>query len=320
MAILITGGAGFIGSYVNKLMTEKGYLCVILDDLSRGQKDSALKSPFFKGDIADTSLVKKIVTDFNVKAVMHFAAFTNVKESVDHPEKYYLNNVSKTLTLLTTLKNLAVKKFVFSSSAAVYGIPCKDTIDENHPLSPINPYGESKLMCERILKDFDRAYDFKSVSLRYFNVAGGDPEGILKMHHGNQSNLIPKALISLIDQYSISVFGTDWPTKDGSGIRDYIHIHDIATAHILALEQLLEGGNSKIYNLGNGNGYSVLEVLSAIEHVTKKKLQIDIAARREGDPPILVANAEKAQAELGWKPDYGTINKMIEDAWFSIRS
>lgn len=319
MTILITGGAGFVGSYVNKLMTQKGYRCVVLDDLSRGDARSVWKSPLIQGDIANSDLVKKIINDFDVKAVMHFAANINVKESVDDPSKYYFNNVSGTLALIGALREANVNKFVFSSSAAVYGIPREETLNEEHPTYPINPYGQTKLIVEGILKDFDRAYGFKHMILRYFNAAGGDPEHLVKIYNRDHSNLIPKVLCTLLEENpSISVFGLDWPTKDGSGIRDYIHIHDLASAHILALEKLLSGADSSVYNLGNGRGYSVLEVLAAIESVTKRKLHIEKAPRREGDPPILVADSNKALHELGWKPDYISIDKMVEDAWIAI--
>ncbi|CRX38534.1 UDP-glucose 4-epimerase GalE [Estrella lausannensis] len=319
MAVLITGGAGFIGSYVNRLLTKNGYYCVVLDDLSHGDPRSVIDSPFFKGDISDKELIAKIVTKFNIQSAMHFAAHINVRESVDNPSKYYANNVCKTLALLTHLKDLSVKKIVFSSSAAVYGIPQEERITESHPLAPINPYGESKLICEKILKDFSKAYDFRYISLRYFNAAGGDPEGVIKIHMRDQSNLIPRALSALLDgNGEIPVFGTDWPTKDGSGVRDYIHIHDLASAHMLALAKLQEGCPSAIYNLGNGSGYSVLEVLSSVEKITGKTLNRKFLERREGDPPVLVADATKAKRELQWAPVYLSIDKMVQDAWSAL--
>lgn len=320
MAVLITGGAGFIGSYVNRLLSKNGYRCVVLDDLSHGDPRSVLDSPFFQGDISDEALVTKIVKEYDIESVMHFAAHIDVKESVDDPAKYYSNNVCKTLSLLRTLKKLSVNKFVFSSSAAVYGMPHEERITEAHPLAPINPYGESKLICEKILRDFSNAYNFRYISLRYFNAAGGDPEGIVKIHLRDQSNLIPKALCTLLTKgKEIPVFGTDWPTKDGSGVRDYIHIHDLATAHMLALQKLQAGGQSAVYNLGNGSGFSVLEVLSSIESVTQRKLNIVYKGRRAGDPPILVADASKAKKELLWKPSYSSIDKMVEDAWSAFK-
>jgi len=310
MTILITGGAGFIGSYVNQLLNKKGFKTVVLDDFSYGIVQC---DPFILGDIADTLLVKKIIHDFDVKAVMHFAAHITVKESVLNPAKYYFNNVAKTVAFLSALQEMGVDKCVFSSSAAVYGTPLQEKIDEWHPLSPINPYGHSKLMCEQVFQDFDLAYNMKYISLRYFNACGGDPSHVLKPRY-NFSHLIPRAL----EGDKISVFGTDWGTRDGSGIRDYIHVHDLATAHILSLERLLSDGPSNIYNLGTGIGYSVFEVLSAVESVTNRKLQIQIGERRPGDPPILVADSRKAQKELGWEPLFPSINKMIEDAWATI--
>lgn len=321
MAVLITGGAGFIGSYVNRLLTLNGHQCVVIDDLSHGDPRSVIGSPFFQGDISDKALITKIVKEFNIQSVMHFAAHINVRESVENPSKYYMNNVCKTLAFLTNLEDLSVNKFVFSSSAAVYGIPKEARISESHPLAPINPYGESKLICEKILKDFSKAYDFRYISLRYFNAAGGDPEGMVKIYTRDQSNLIPRALCALTDNNGdIPVFGTDWPTKDGSGVRDYIHIHDLASAHMLALVKLQSGCESAIYNLGNGSGYSVLEVLSSVEKITGKKLNRQFLKRRDGDPPVLVADATKAKRELHWAPVYSSIDKMVQDAWSAFSS
>lgn len=317
--ILVTGGAGFIGSQVNLQLHRAGYSTVVLDNLSRGNRKAVIKGHFIQGDIGDTHLLKQIFRDYSIQVVMHFSAFIDVGESVNDPLKYYENNVAKTLKLLEAMIECHVKKFIFSSTAAIFGTPIELPIKESHPTHPINPYGRSKLMIEHILQDFDRAYDLKSCSLRYFNAAGGDPEGELKNYKTSENNLIPLALRSLKDpQKSVTLFGTDYPTKDGTCVRDYIHIYDLANAHIAGMQKLLEGSPSCQYNLGNGRGFTVREVLNTIEKVTGKPLNIVEGQRRPGDPPELIANALKAHRELPWTPRYPDLTSMVAHAWKAL--
>lgn len=314
--ILVVGGAGYIGSMVNKRLHQAGYRTVVLDNLSTGSKNCVLYGTFVEGDMGDAKLLDQIFSSHQIDAVMHFAALINVGESVAHPAKYYANNVCKTLALLEAMLRHQIRTFLFSSSAAIFGIPQTPKITEEHPCYPINPYGESKLMVERILKDFDRAYGLRFSCLRYFNAAGGDPEGEIRCVHTQESNLIPRLLKNLLKgDNRISVFGTDYPTPDGTCIRDYIHIADLADAHLAALKQLLAGGASTYYNLGNGQGFSVREVIAAAAEVTQRPIASIDAARREGDPPILVADASKARRELGWQPQRPSLQAMIADAW-----
>ncbi len=317
--VLIVGGAGFIGSMVNKTLNEAGYRTVVLDNLSTGNRKAVTRGTFVEGDIGDPIVLKKIFKEHAVDAVMHFAALIDVGESVKDPLKYYKNNVSNTVQLLQTMLEYGVKTFIFSSSAAVYGAPLEKKIKETRPCRPLNPYGESKLMVEYILRDCNLAYGLKYSSLRYFNAAGGDPSGEIKNFKIKESNLIPLALRSLINpQGSLTIFGTDYPTPDGTCIRDYIHVYDLATAHLLAMEQLFSGNDSTIYNLGNGCGYSVKEVTNAVEKVTGKKLNLLQGERRAGDPSILVADSKKAERELGWTQRFSSLDKMIDDAWKAL--
>jgi UDP-glucose 4-epimerase len=301
-SILVTGGAGFIGSYVTKLLLEKGYHTIVLDNLSKGKKEHLLGGEFIEGDLADRSLLNKIFKN-KIEAVLHFAAFTDVGQSVSEPELYHENNVEKTRILLEEAKKQGVSRFIFSSSAAVYGNPLQDLITEDHPTSPINPYGATKLTIEKELGP-------DAVSLRYFNAAGGDPEGKLLYRHQRPTNLIPIILQGLMENRPFTLFGKDYPTPDGTCVRDYIHIHDLASAHVLAL--ISKGG---VYNLGNGRGYSVLEVVSAVEKITGIKVNLQQGPRRAGDPPYLVASSAKAKKELGWKPIYSSLEEMVEHAW-----
>ena len=319
--ILVTGGAGFIGSQVNKQLHQAGYSTVILDNLSCGNRESVIKGHFIQGDIDDGLLLKKIFRDFPIDIVMHFAAFLDVGESVKSPLKYYENNVAKTLKLLEAMLESNVKKLIFSSSAAIFGYPLEVPLKESHPTQPINPYGSSKLMVEKILQDFDSAYDLKSCSLRYFNAAGGDPDGEIKNYKMQDSNLIPLALRSLKESNrSLTVFGTDYPTQDGTCVRDYIHIYDLAEAHIAAMQHLLAGNPSSQYNLGNGQGFSVREVLNTIEKVTGKSLPIIEGERRPGDAPVLIADASKAHRELQWKPQFPDLPIIVEHAWKALHN
>lgn len=313
--ILIVGGAGFIGSHVNKMLHCKGYQTIILDNLSRGHRAAVPYGTLIEGDLADPVVLRHIFETYSIQAVMHFAAFIDVGESVQSPAKYYLNNVANTLNLLTTMLQYQVKILIFSSSAAIFGQPLEPFIKEDHPCQPINPYGESKWMIEKILRDFGSAYDLRFCCLRYFNAAGGDPEGEIKNYQIHTSNLIPRILLNLKrKENSVTIYGTDYSTLDGTCIRDYIHIEDLGNAHIAALEQLLKGGVSNFYNLGNGKGFSVREVVSAIQDVLNKKINIIESARRPGDPPVLLADSNKATHQLNWRPRY-LLQEMIEHAW-----
>lgn len=316
--ILIVGGAGFIGSHVNKMVQHAGYQTLVFDNLSRSDPSTLLGSPFIQGDINDTQSLDMIFKHHSFDAVMHFAALIDVGESVRNPALYYQNNVSGTLNLLQAMLRHGVKKLIFSSTAAIYGNPQTSMIDENHPCRPINPYGYSKWMVELILRDFDQAYGLKSCCLRYFNAAGGDPEGKIKSYQIHTSNLIPLALKSIKTGSDVTIFGTDYPTPDGTCIRDYIHIEDLGAAHILGMKKLLDGSPSCVYNLGNGHGYSVKEVIHTAEYVTGQTIHVHEGIRRQGDPAVLVANAQKAMDELGWHPQYTSLETIIRDAWKAL--
>lgn len=310
--ILITGGAGFIGSHIVKMLQRKGYQPIVIDNLSRGNIQTLSKETlFFEGSVGNQELLNYLFKLYPIKAVMHFAAFIDVGESVQKPTNYYQNNVVETLELLNVMIKHDIKNFIFSSSAAVYGLPSSPLIDETHPCLPINPYGHTKLMIEMILKDFDTAYGMKFYSLRYFNAAGGDPEGEIPFCQPHLTNLIPLILRNLASNSSTTIYGDDYLTKDGTCIRDYVHIDDLGRAHILAMEQLLGGAPSKIYNLGNGQGYSVKEVIHSVEKVIQQPIPVIHGPKRAGDPPILVANSKKVQKELGWIPFYPDIDSMI---------
>ena len=318
--VLVVGGAGFIGSHVNKMLHQAGYKTLVLDNLSTGSQQAVLYGNFIKGDLADGDLLEQIFKKNSIDAVMHFAAHIDVGESIINPLKYYQNNVCNTLNLLKIILKFGPMPFIFSSSAAVYGIPEIPQLDESHPTHPINPYGETKLMVEKMLQGLGSAHPFKFCSLRYFNAAGGDPEEKLKNYKLKESNLIPLALRTLLNsEESLTINGLDYATPDGTCIRDYIHIWDLGAAHILAMEALFNGKESSIYNLGNGQGFSVKEVIKAIESVTKKKLKVKEGPRRPGDPPFLVAVADKAVKELKWKPQYPQLETMIQHAWAAMK-
>jgi UDP-glucose 4-epimerase len=317
--VLVVGGAGFIGSHVNKMLQKRGYETIILDNLSSGDPKTVLAGQFIEGDMANRSLLEKIFTKQRIEAVMHFGALTDVGESVLNPSIYYMNNVVNTLLLLEMMRKHNIKYFIFSSSAAIFGNPQEKYINETHPKVPINPYGQSKLMIETILQDFEKAYGLKFACLRYFNAAGGDPEGEIKNYKKKETNLIPIILKSLKNGTGkITIFGTDYNTPDGTCIRDYIHIDDLGSAHLKAMEKLFEGSSSLRYNLGNGKGFSVKEVIAAVEKTTGKKIIISEGRRRLGDPAFLLANSEKAFKEIGWKPQYPDLETMIEHAWKAI--
>jgi len=320
--ILVVGGAGYIGSQVNKMLHQAQYRTVVLDNLSTGNRQAVKEGIFIEGDMANSALLDQIFSEHQIDAVMHFAAFINVGESVLEPFKYYKNNVFNTINLLEAMRRHAVKIVIFSSTAAVYGNPpngpAKQLV-ETLPCHPVNPYGETKLIVEKILREGEYAYGFKSSCLRYFNAAGGDPEGEIKNYQTTSSNLIPLVLKSLkTPSGQLTIFGTDYPTADGTCIRDYVHIYDLGLAHILAMEKLFEGAPTSCYNLGNGNGFSVREVIAAAEKVTGLKVNCVEGARRPGDPSFLVADTNKARRELGWRPRYPALETMIEDAWRAL--
>ncbi|MHC5909722.1 MAG: UDP-glucose 4-epimerase GalE [Nostoc sp.] len=317
--ILVTGGAGYIGSHTVLALKQAGYNVVILDNLVYGHRDlveRVLQVELIVGDTGDRALLDRLFKTHDIAAVMHFSAYAYVGESVTDPAKYYNNNVLGTLTLLEAMLTASVKKFVFSSTCATYGVPEFVPIPENHPQNPINPYGATKLMVERILSDFDVAYGLQSVRFRYFNAAGANPNGLLGEDHNPETHLIPLVLMTALGKRkSISIFGTDYPTPDGTCIRDYIHVNDLADAHILGLEYLLKGRDSEVFNLGNGSGFSVKEVITAAEEVTGISIPVEERDRRPGDPPILIGTSEKARTILGWKPKYPSIQDIVAHAW-----
>ncbi|PHR24075.1 MAG: UDP-glucose 4-epimerase GalE [Desulfotalea sp.] len=314
--ILVVGGAGYIGSHMCKYLHEKGLQPIVLDNLSYGHRQAVQWGPFYEGDLADRSLLKKIFARHTIEAVMHFAAFCYVGESVEAPLKYYQNNVSAPLTLLTEMVEHNILNFIFSSTCATYGEPEQLPLLEDFPQNPINPYGRSKLMMEHILDDLDLANKMKSVCLRYFNAAGADPEGKIGEAHNPETHLIPLVLQTAMGQRDeLKIFGSDYPTTDGTCIRDYIHIQDLAQAHHLCLTHLLAGGESRKYNLGNGNGYSILDVIKTAEIVSKKKIAYSYAPRRPGDPAALVGSAALITQELGWKPKFNSLESILSTAW-----
>ncbi|MER3432919.1 MAG: UDP-glucose 4-epimerase GalE [Leptolyngbya sp. ERB_1_1] len=317
--VLVTGGAGYIGSHAVLALQKAGYEVVVFDNLVYGHRDiveSALKVELIEGDTNDRELLDRVFASRPFSAVMHFAAYAYVGESVSQPDKYYRNNVTGTLTLLEAMVAAGIKKFVFSSTCATYGVPKAVPIPEDHPQDPINPYGATKLMVERILSDFDQAYDFKFVAFRYFNAAGADPEGRLGEDHQPETHLIPLVLMAALGKRdSISILGTDYPTPDGTCIRDYIHVTDLAEAHVLGLDYLLKGGDSQRFNLGNGSGFSVREVIEMARKVTGRSIAAIECDRRPGDPPALVGSAEKARSLLGWNPQYADLEKILTHAW-----
>ena len=316
MAVLICGGAGYIGSHANKLLSQKGYETVVFDNLVYGHREAVKWGKFIKGDLKNAEEIDAVFEKYPIDAVMHFAAYAYVGESVVEPEKYYVNNVANTLNLLHAMREHGCNKIIFSSTCATYGEPEKVPITEDMTQKPVNPYGASKFMVERILKDYGNAYGLKYIALRYFNAAGADPEGEIGEEHNPETHLIPLVLDAASGKRTdIKVFGTDYPTRDGSCIRDYIHVTDLASAHLLALEYLDNGGESGCFNLGNEQGTSVLEVIEAVRKVTGKDFKVTRTDRRPGDPATLVGSSEKAKQVLGWRPEYGDIETIVEHAW-----
>ncbi len=314
--ILVVGGAGYIGSHMVKKLQAQQYRVIVLDNLSAGFVDAVIGGELLVGDLADKKALQQLFQEQQIDAVMHFAAHIQVGESNQRPDKYYDNNVVRTLNLLNAMVEAGVKRFIFSSTAAIFGEPQYVPIDEKHPQQPINTYGRTKLMLEHILQDYDRAFGLKSVCLRYFNAAGADPDGQLGERHDPETHLIPLVLQAAAGRRpAITVFGQDYDTPDGTCIRDYIHINDLCQAHLLALEQLLNGADSAAYNLGNGEGFSVKQVIDVAEEVTGLKIPVQMGERREGDPARLVADAQQARQALGWKPQYAELKTIIAHAW-----
>lgn len=315
MAILVCGGAGYIGSHVCKLMAKKGYEVIVYDNLSHGYRDNVKWGKFILGDVIDATQLDLVFTKYKIDAVMHFCAFIEVGESVVEPEKYFRNNLKGTFTLLEAMRRNNVNKLIFSSTAAVYGMPEKIPIEEDDRKIQINPYGKSKWMIEQILEDYDTAYGFKSIRFRYFNAAGCDPDKETGEAHVPETHLIPLILDAAIGKReSIKVFGTDYDTKDGTAVRDYVHVNDLADAHIRGLEHLLNGGNTDYFNLGSGDGFSVKEMIAMVKKVTGKDFKVVEVERRAGDPPYLIAKSDKAKAKLGWKIQY-SLEDIIRTAW-----
>jgi UDP-glucose 4-epimerase len=316
LKILVTGGAGYIGSYVVKQLGERGYDVLTIDNLSTGHKEAVLYGKLEVIDLADKKRLKKVIKDFKPDAVMHFAASIEVAESVKKPLKYYRNNTANTLNLLEVLNEEGINNFIFSSTAAVYGEPGEVPVKETHPLNPINPYGQSKTFVEKVLKDLSIANkDFKYVSLRYFNVAGADPEGRIGQSYQNATHLITRALKTAKGEYEkLYIFGTDYPTPDGTAIRDYIHVDDLAEAHLLALDYIMKVGESDVFNVGYGHGYSVKEVVETVKKVTGIDFPVVETGRREGDPAVLVADSSKLREKLGWNLKYDNLEFIIKTA------
>lgn len=315
--ILVTGGAGYIGSHVVRDLGEQGYKPIVYDNLSTGNKDFVLYGDFIKGDLKDTNLITKVIKKYKIKSVIHFAAHIVVEESVNNPIKYYNNNFINSLNLIKSCIENGVENFVFSSSAAVYGIPEEFPVKENSQLNPVNPYGRSKMFTEILLEDISYIYkNFNYIVLRYFNVAGADKKSRIGQKYENPTHLITLALKTALGEYeSLNIFGTDYNTPDGTAIRDYIHIDDLSNAHILCLNHLKKERKSEVFNCGYGKGYSVLEVLNTVKKVTKVNFKVVNSKRREGDPPILIADSNLIKDELGWSPKYNDLEFIINSAW-----
>jgi UDP-glucose 4-epimerase len=315
MKVLVCGGAGYIGSNMTAMLAAEGFEPVVFDNISTGHRSAVGQAEFVKGDLADYELLVDTLGKYKIEAVMHFAAFIEVGESVQAPLKYYYNNVCCTQNLLKAMEDAGVDKFVFSSTAAVYGIPKQVPVTEDSPKQPINPYGETKLAVERMCHHQSRAGKLRYATLRYFNACGAGANGSLGEDHRPESHLIPLIIKAAMGKNSeVKIYGTDYPTPDGTCIRDYIHIEDLCRAHLLALEKL-NRSSELIYNLGNGKGYSVREVIDTVKQVCGKDFKVVETSRRPGDPPVLTSDATKAKKELGWKPQYPELEKIIATAW-----
>ena len=313
--ILVTGGAGYIGSHTRYFLEKSGHSVAVVDDLSRGFPQAVPAGALHAIDTRDTKKLSALLRQEHIEAVIHFAAYISVGESTERPELYFSNNVCGSLSLFEAMLEANVRRLVFSSTAAAYGIPAKVPIPEDEPYAPINPYGESKVMVEKILEWLDRYREFRSIRLRYFNACGAEPESGLGERHDPETHLIPLMLRAIQTGKAVTLFGDDYPTPDGTCIRDYIHVSDLAQAHIAAIEHLLRGGKSDVFNVGTGVGQSVKQVLAAVEKVTGTKVPHTIGPRREGDPPSLVADSRKLQSSLGWHPQRADLERIVADAW-----
>jgi UDP-glucose-4-epimerase GalE len=313
--VLVTGGAGYIGSHTTHLLLKHGHNVTVIDNLSRGHRHNVAPERLREIDLEDTDAVAHILVSEHIQAVVHFAAYIAVGESTKFPELYFTNNVSGSVSLLTAMCRVGTSRLVFSSTAAVYGMPDRVPITEDMPFAPVNPYGESKVMVEKVLGWMDQYRGIRSIALRYFNACGCEPESGLGEEHDPETHLIPLLFRAIQTGRPVTIFGDDYDTPDGTCIRDYIHVSDLADAHIVALDSLLAGGHSDAFNAGTGSGLSVLEVLRAVERVTGQKVPHTIGPRREGDPPELVANSDKLQKQLGWRPTRSSIERIVRDAW-----
>ncbi|HEY6508828.1 MAG TPA: UDP-glucose 4-epimerase GalE [Vicinamibacterales bacterium] len=315
MTVLVTGGAGYIGSHAAKALRSAGHTVVIYDNMSAGHREAALGAPLIEGDVCDVGAVRRAIRDSGASAVVHFAAWLVVPDSVRDPVGYYRNNVGGAMATLEAMALEGCRSFVFSSTCAVYGEPVATPIAEDHPTRPVNAYGQTKLAVEQALPHVERAYGIRSVCLRYFNAAGADPDGELGEVHSPEVHLIPRAIQAAVGGEPLDVFGTDYPTPDGTCLRDYVHVTDLATAHVQALEHLLGGGASAAYNVGTGTPSSVREVIAMVERVTGRSVPTRFAARRPGDPAVLCAAADSIRQELGWRPTRPTLEAIVADAW-----
>ncbi|MFL6446446.1 MAG: UDP-glucose 4-epimerase GalE [Bryobacteraceae bacterium] len=313
--ILVTGGAGYIGSHTRHFLEKQGYSVLVVDNLGRGHREAVPAAILHTLDLRETDKLAGLLEEHRIDAVIHFAAYIAVGESTKDPLLYFDNNVGGSLSLLEAMGKVGVKRLVFSSTAAAYGTPARVPITEDEPYAPINPYGESKVIVERMLEWLDRYQDFSSVRLRYFNACGAEPKAGLGERHDPETHLIPLILRAVQTGSPVTLFGDDYPTEDGTCIRDYIHVSDLAEAHIFAVEHLLKGGASNVFNVGTGSGHSVKEVVSSVERVTGKKVPFIMGPRREGDPASLVADSSKLQKTLGWKPHRADLDRIVSDAW-----
>lgn len=314
--ILVTGGAGYIGSHTCKALFQHGFEPICYDNLACGHREFVKWGPFEEGDISDSQRLRSAIDKYRPEAVMHFAAYAYVGESMSDPLKYYKNNVHGSVTLLNEMRERGVDKVIFSSTCATYGIPKTIPIPDDHIQRPVNPYGRSKLVIEHMLRDYAHAYGIHSCSLRYFNAAGSDPDGELGEWHEPETHLIPSILLAAAGkQESITVYGDDYGTPDGTCVRDYIHVTDLAEAHVVALKALENASGLKTYNLGNDKGYSVKDIISVSSDICGQKIPFTVGNRRPGDPPVLIADSSKAKTELGWKPNYNRLEQIIETAW-----
>jgi UDP-arabinose 4-epimerase len=316
MDLLVTGGAGYIGSHTAKALALAGWRPIVIDNLERGHRDAVRWGPFVEGDLADRALLDRVFREYPIDAVIHFAAYAYVGESMQAPGRYFQNNVANTLNLLSAMQVAGVQKIVFSSTCATYGYPTTIPISEEHVQRPVNPYGESKLMVERLLHWYGEAHSFNWVALRYFNAGGADPDGELGEEHDPEPHLIPLAIAAAGDsRRCLEVYGTDYDTPDGTAVRDYLHVTDLADAHVSAVRYLCRGGSSAAFNLGTGRGYSVREVAAMVEKVSGAKVRTREVGRRPGDPPCLIADPGKANRALDWSPHHSSLEQIVRTAW-----